>query len=650
MTLTGRFTASRFPLATVALATLGLLAVVTAAPLLRTTMVEVANPVPLADAGFGYSQLGLPDIDGDGVADFAVSAPGAERVDILSGATRTLIRSIVDPNFGPTEHQFGFAMADAGDLNGDGVSDLAIGAPGPFMGPIALPCPGPPCPVPDPVYGRAFVFSGATGALLRTIVPADDFAGFGFSVASLGDVNGDGVPDLAVGMVYFASVSSFGRVYAFSGATNTQLWVVDEPGGRQYPSFGLKTAAVADLNGDGRRDLLVGAPYHDADPDPGTFVLTGRAYLVSGATGGVLRTHADPTVADQSLFGLAVAGAGDQDGDGAEDYVIGEPGAGTIHLVSGKTGATVRTVAGAAAGDRFGFALASVGDQDGDGHADFWVGAPGASKAYLSTWAGAILATVTDPAASGPVGAFGWSLARLGNLGGDSADDAIVGKPSHASGSGAAYLVLLAANKLPTAEAGPDQVIECTAATGTAVTLDGSASADADGDALTYEWRDQANAVIGTSASVTVTLGLGTHVFTLRVSDGFGGEDTDSVSITVGDTTAPTVGLTVSPAVLSPPNHRLVPIIASLSVIDACDASPSVRLVSIVSNEPDNGLGDGDTTGDIQVAATGTDDRAFLLRAERSGLGAGRIYTVTYRASDASSNGSLATTRVVVPH
>jgi endo-1,4-beta-xylanase len=83
---------------------------------------------------------------------------------------------------------------------------------------------------------------------------------------------------------------------------------------------------------------------------------------------------------------------------------------------------------------------------------------------------------------------------------------------------------------------------------------------------------------------------------------------------------------------------------------DTCDASPVVRLVSITSNEPDNGLGDGDQPGDIQGASFGTDDRQFLLRSERSGTGQGRIYTITYLATDASGNTTVRQATVTVPH
>jgi len=101
---------------------------------------------------------------------------------------------------------------------------------------------------------------------------------------------------------------------------------------------------------------------------------------------------------------------------------------------------------------------------------------------------------------------------------------------------------------------------------------------------------------------------------------------------------------------LWPPNHKMVTITANVQASDTCDPNPTVTLVSITSNEPDNGLGDGDTANDIQGAGFGTDDRTFALRAERSGTGARRIYTVTYQARNSVGNTSNATAQVVVPH
>jgi hypothetical protein len=123
-----------------------------------------------------------------------------------------------------------------------------------------------------------------------------------------------------------------------------------------------------------------------------------------------------------------------------------------------------------------------------------------------------------------------------------------------------------------------------------------------------------------------------------------------SVATQVLDVTPPQISVTLSPASLRPPNHRLVPITATITALDECDPNPAVRLVSVTSNEPDNGLGDGDQPGDIVGTLTGTDDRAFALRSERSGLGAGRVYTVVYSATDASANTAQATATVRVPH
>ena len=93
----------------------------------------------------------------------------------------------------------------------------------------------------------------------------------------------------------------------------------------------------------------------------------------------------------------------------------------------------------------------------------------------------------------------------------------------------------------------------------------------------------------------------------------------------------------------------LILINATVEISDGCDSGPGVVLLSIVSNEADNGAGDGNTDEDIQGAALGTDDRAFLLRAERSGKGADRVYTVTYRASDDSGNVTTESAEVRVP-
>jgi len=205
-------------------------------------------------------------------------------------------------------------------------------------------------------------------------------------------------------------------------------------------------------------------------------------------------------------------------------------------------------------------------------------------------------------------------------------------------------------NQPPTARGGPDQTVECCGTAGTQITLDGSASSDPDGDTLSFEWRDAAGNVVGSTAVVNLALTLGTHSFTLTVNDGKGGASSESVLVTVQDTTPPSPALALSPNVFWPPDHRLVGVTATIQVTDICDASPTVELASITSNEPDNGLGDGDTASDIQGASFGTDDRSFFLRAERSGPGTGRIYTVRYRVRDASGNVAVATAQVTVPH
>jgi len=108
------------------------------------------------------------------------------------------------------------------------------------------------------------------------------------------------------------------------------------------------------------------------------------------------------------------------------------------------------------------------------------------------------------------------------------------------------------------------------------------------------------------------------------------------------DIAPPSLDVSLSPAVLWPPNHRMTPITATVTVTDDSDPQPRIQLISVVSNEPDD--------GDIQGVDLGTDDRSFAVRAERLGRGEGRIYTVTYSATDASGNTSVSQSRIVVPH
>jgi hypothetical protein len=111
------------------------------------------------------------------------------------------------------------------------------------------------------------------------------------------------------------------------------------------------------------------------------------------------------------------------------------------------------------------------------------------------------------------------------------------------------------------------------------------------------------------------------------------------------DQTGPTLNVTLSPDSLWPPNHNYVTVNATVTVTDNADPGATFTLVSVTSNEPDNGEDDGDTVNDIVIV----DSDTFKLRAERSGTGTGRIYTITYQATDACGNITVASATVTVP-
>jgi hypothetical protein len=198
----------------------------------------------------------------------------------------------------------------------------------------------------------------------------------------------------------------------------------------------------------------------------------------------------------------------------------------------------------------------------------------------------------------------------------------------------------------PIANAGADQTVECAGPGGTPVTLNGSASSDPDGTALSYVWTDEAGNVMGTSAIAQLSVTMGTHTFTLTVTNAAGLTATAATRVTVRDTMAPTLSVSVSPNDLWPPNHKLVQINATVVATDICDANPGVQLVSITSSDPLDG-DDVQAVGGGQVPF-GTDVRSFMLSAERSNPQTDRVYTVTYAATDASGHTTTASAQVQV--
>jgi hypothetical protein len=199
-------------------------------------------------------------------------------------------------------------------------------------------------------------------------------------------------------------------------------------------------------------------------------------------------------------------------------------------------------------------------------------------------------------------------------------------------------------NTPPVAHAGADRMVSTDGACGADVELDGRGSADADRDALTFTWRGDFGEACGMTP--TVRLAKGEHTITLTVKDIHGDVATDTVTIEVADQTAPTItSLTATPNILGPPNHAMTPVTLVPVVNDACDAAPQTRIAAVSSNEPENGLGDGDTAPDWEI----TGDLSLNLRAERSGTGTGRIYTITVESIDAAGNRSTRDVTVTVP-
>lgn len=267
--------------------------------------------------------------------------------------------------------------------------------------------------------------AGAQAPLLHRFLGDGPDSQLGFAVAGIGDVDADGHGDLVAGGPTdgTASQPQTGSVRVYSGATGAVLWTAyGEAAGDR---LGWTVNGVGDVNGDGAPDVIAGAyknDVHGAD--------SGMTRIYSGLDGAVIRTARGGD--DLDFYGYSVTGVSDADLDGTPDYAVGAwqdetngPISGAVYLYSGVTGIRIRTLLGSATGGRFGYSVRGAGDVDGDGRGELLVGVPGARRAELR--AGSDGSVLRSYSSALPDDAFGFTVQTAGDVDGDGVPDQIVG-------------------------------------------------------------------------------------------------------------------------------------------------------------------------------------------------------------------------------
>lgn len=392
-----------------------------------------------AFAQFGASVAAAGDVNGDGFDDVIVASRGGGQgpgspgyVQVLSGMNGSVLYEF--RGVSAAEKFFGLALASAGDVNGDGFPDIIIGSPNPD--PAA------------PILGSVYVLSGADGTRLHRFVEGSFNQDFGRAVAGVGDVDGDGADDIAIG----SPLASFSRgsVEVRSGATGQVLRTFLGVGGEQ---LGQALSPIGDLNLDGTPDVLIGSP----GGIPGSCPACIRIF--SGLDGTPLLTIVDED--PDSMLGAAVAQVGDITGDGISEILAGAPRAsnadqsvGAAYVFSGATGTAVFVCTGpitASVPSEFGTAVGSGGDIDGDGVPDIVVGAPNADGAVDGFLRGAIFSysgfdgsLLFSLAGEEDRDSFGLGASIVGDANSDGFDDVAAGaalSTNSATGDGSVRVV-----------------------------------------------------------------------------------------------------------------------------------------------------------------------------------------------------------------
>jgi hypothetical protein len=325
--------------------------------------------------------------------------------------------------------RFGYSVADCGDLNGDGYDDIIAGAH-----------------LTNSNTGRAYIYFGGNNMSSSPSIVLNGEASnnyFGISVANAGDVNADGYNDVIVGAYGYSG--NTGRAYIYYGGYNMDNIadvVISAPVSN---SFGYSVSTAGDVNGDGLSDVIVSAHTYSSNK--------GRAYIYYG--GLIMDNSPDKTLegfATGGFFGFSLSGAGDINGDGYSEVVVGAYAisafTGSAYLYYG--GMNMDTISdltftGEAASNFFGQSVAGAGDVNGDGYSDLLIGASlysgSTGRAYIY-YGGGSPDNVADVTFTGEATGnnFGRGVSGAGDVNGDGYSDILIGAQSYNGNRGRAYL------------------------------------------------------------------------------------------------------------------------------------------------------------------------------------------------------------------